>query len=318
MTLLLALALGPGLLLQPQPETSGARASEAALPRITALLAQPAPRLPAELVTALQDGLPVVVAFLGADSGASVEQAVELDALAERASDLVRIVRVDIATPAGRAAASAWLVHSTPALGLVAPRGRVAGVWEGVATASELIGQLDAARDVGAPPRASGDDDGESPGGDGANPREGTSPVDPELTARATSAVNEDYGAARLVDGLLPGDEGFRPWVSSCVGETPMVVDLSFATPRLLRGIEVLARTGPPAIFAPRWPREIKVSIVRAGAIQPEALITLTVGPEGDPVRIDLAEENVSAVVLTILSLQGEGSICELAETRVW
>lgn len=295
------------------------------LPAPARLLGWPAPPSLPAIQEALDAKGEFLIAFVGRYSRYYEGQQRELEALADPAVEAMRVVTVDAADAASEGAIRDYWVSGVPSLVLVTREGIVARVWESVTGAALIVEAAKAAREGPPPSRAA------LPyrtGTGGSRPRiptvtpdlpsEGGTAGEPAgLTATATSA-SLDCGPERLVDGLLAGDPGFRPWVSSVAVEPPMDIEVRFPAPRELRGLEIVARTGPASLFARRWPLEVEVLARRVGGTDPESLTTLTVGTDGAPVRADLAEPDVEAVVFRILSLQGAGRVCELAELRIW
>lgn len=146
-------------------------------------------------------------------------------------------------------------------------------------------------------------------GGDPANP---LSPA-AGSTVTVDSAVNDEYGPSRLVDGLLPGDEGFRPWVSASGHGAPFEIRIEPATPEL-RALILRAATGDPVLFGARWPSEMTVRVAVAEGEADRDLGTFALPADGSAYRIELPEEPLEAIILGITATHGDVPTCEIAE----
>ncbi len=294
------------------------------LPAPGRLLGWPAPPSNQEIADLLAAQREFAIAFVGAHSRYDEEQRAALETLRAEAADLLALVTVDLADPVAEAVCRDYYVQAVPTLVLVARQGIVSRVWETAVTAAEVLRGAEEARNGPPPSRAALPfRTGET--GTRHEPAGGAAAVSPTVpspsegvTATAASSAGGDYGPERLVDGLLPGDPGFRPWVSSPARIPPITITVTLPGAQSLHGLELFASTGPAALFAKRWPAEVEVLLKRAGAAEPEPLTTLKVGPDGAPVRIDLSEVDVEAVVLRVLAIQGDGPVCEMAEVHVW
>jgi hypothetical protein len=142
--------------------------------------------------------------------------------------------------------------------------------------------------------------------------------LSPASGARLTvsSAVNDDYGASRLVDGLVDTAPGFRPWVTSTKDQPPFSIEAAFPTARRISAIEVVARTGDPKLFGKRWPKELEVLCRMPGSSELERWAAIAVPASGEPVAVELDPRMVEGLAIRVLSTQGGGRACELAELR--
>jgi hypothetical protein len=310
----------------PAPASGSAYDLQSPLPTPTRLIGWPAPESTPAIAEALAAHGFVLLAFVGTHSRYSAEQSRELGALAEPGADHPKVLLVDVADPESAKAVREYRVSGVPSLVLVGPTGIVTRVWESVTTADQVLAALAEARTAPPPTRATlGPEqlpvtpDVVTPDAPPTAPTTSTDVAKtPDVTVTADSSASPDYGPGCLVDGLLPSDPAFRPWVSSHVGALPIALRFDFPAPRTLKGVEILARTGRPELFSKRWPKDVELLLVRAGQTTPELLAPLTIDAEGAPARVDLAEEGITAIVVRVLSLQGPGRICEMAEVRIW
>jgi hypothetical protein len=322
----LALALILALPALAQPPSGSAYDLQSPLPTPTRLIGWPAPESTPAIVEALAAHRCFLLAFVGSHSRYAAEQSRELDALAEPGPDRPKVLLLDVADPSNAKVVRDYYVSGVPSLVLVGPTGVVTRVWETVTTAEQVLAAVAQAGTAPPPTHVTVAPDAGSAPPDAIPPAVGpTGPAPaadggkrPDITASADSSASPDYGPGCLIDGLLASDQGFRPWVSSHVGTLPITARFDFAAPRQLRGIEIIARTGRPELFSRRWPKDVELLLVRAGQTTPELLAPLTIDAEGAPARVDLAEEGVTAVLVRIVSLQGAGHICEMAEVRIW
>ncbi len=127
------------------------------------------------------------------------------------------------------------------------------------------------------------------------------------------SAVNEDYGPNRLVDGLLPKDPGFRPWVSSSGHAPPFEIRVRPARADLST-LVLHPATGDRSLFGPRWPRTIEILVGTADDQGLELLGRYELSPDGSDYEIELAQRPIGLIVIRVLSTHGGGIPCEMAE----
>ncbi len=319
------------------------------LPTPRRLLGRRAPASTPVLAAALQGAAPIVVAFTGEFSRYDSEQEQALAAVEEALGEGVTVARLSATDGANEPAFHDYSVTGVPTL-VVVRGGAVAGVLNGLTGPDAIMDLL-----AGAGPEPTAPDEGAAPVAEGSSPDEGGTPaagggarpgasgegaapqtraearieategvegnlLSPSEGAKLTvpSAVNEEYGPNRLVDGLLSGDEGFLPWVSAAAEEPPFDIEVAFASPTEVSGLELSVATGDPVLFGGRWPTAVRVLYIVAGETEAREWASADVDADGSPIRLEIEPTPMSSLVIRILGMPGGGRPWELAEIRAW
>jgi len=131
-----------------------------------------------------------------------------------------------------------------------------------------------------------------------------------------SSAASADYGPDRLVDGLVAGDEGFKPWVSGPAEEPPYIIEFRFPQTRRLSSLELCTSTGDRALFLGRWICDYKILTLGPVDKLPREWATGRIDPLRDKTVLQLRERAVDVLIIRILSTQSGERACEMAEVR--
>lgn len=382
----------------------------APLPSTTGVVGKQAcPSVPL-LKTALSEGKPVVVAFLGAYSRFDSEQAAALDQVAAADGDAVEVVKLYAEDGAAEPAFHDYFVTGVPAVFVVGPTATVAKAFDGLVSGEALVAAVDAVKPppppepvvetrteqpppgtgaetttepsvgsaehtgaqepppttgTGPPPTGNGNpppddikpphDEDHTATAEGPGPPEASAdhhggtetPVtasespepkwEPEAHIKAaagsgdpsnplspaagtdvavSSAAGSDYGPERLVDGLVAGDMGFKPWVTGPAQEPPYVIEIRFPQTRRLSSLELYTLTGDRALFGGRWICDYKILTLGPVDKVPREWATGRIDPLREKTVLQLRERAVDVLIIRILSTQSGERACEMAEIR--
>lgn len=305
----------------PPPPTAAAGVYDLASPLASPLdlRGRVAPASPGGLAEVVTAGRPSLVAFMGAFSRFHDEQQAALQAVQDELGAALRVVKVYAEDGASERAFADYAVTGVPTVFLIDESGVVRGVFNGVAPEAVL---LPAARGLvlsdGASLASSVGGDGGDGSPDAAAHRSPPNLMSPLYGTRvaASSQVSDELGAANLVDGLIAGDEGFRPWVSASGDAPPYDITATFVRLQTVTALEFLPATGGPALFGQRWPKEVQVLFRGPGSTELVLCREVTLDPSGAPHVVELEPTDMHVLVIRIMSTQGGGPTCEMAEIR--